>query len=69
MNASTSNCLSSEQLSRIWTAYSPTTIRELAQKGRLPVMCWFGPEPIFARDPETIRALQRLEHGSTESIG
>ena len=51
------NYLSSEQVSHVFTAYSPETIRELGRKGRLPVACWVGDEPGFGRDPVTIRAL------------
>lgn len=60
----TTNWLSSEQVSRIWTAYTPSTIRELAQKRQLPVLFWVGREPAFGQDTETIRALERLVNGS-----
>ena len=53
----TTKYLSSEQVSHIFTTYSPGTIRKLAQIGRIPVACWVGREPGFRRDPETIRVL------------
>jgi hypothetical protein len=62
----TTGCLSSDQLSRIWTTHRPSTIRELAQKGRLPVQFWFGREPVFGRDPQTIRAILRLTNGKSK---
>ena len=56
----TANYLSSEQVSRIFTVYSPDTIRKLAATGHIPVGCWVGHEPEFRRDPETIRVLINL---------
>ena len=54
------NYLSSEQVSRIFTVYSANTIRLLAMAGRVPVAEWRSHEPIFKRDPATVRAILRL---------
>lgn len=51
------NLISSEQVSELFTACRPSTLRELAKRGVLPVDHW---EPMFRRDPETIRALLKL---------
>ena len=61
--------LSSEQVSHIFTTYSPGTIRRLAQIGYIPVACWVGREPGFSRDPMTIRALLNLiyREGNTDA--
>ena len=56
----TTKYLSSQQVSHIWTTYSPTTIRDFAEKGKLPVAFWVGQEPLFARSAETIHAMLRL---------
>jgi hypothetical protein len=64
MNATT--FLSSEQIARIWTMFLPGTIRELAAKGKLPVVVWLGKEPIFARDEQMIRAIRRIAHVNTK---
>lgn len=52
--------ISSEQVSQLFTTCSATTLRELAQRGDLPVDHW---EPMFRRDAETIRALLSLADG------
>ncbi len=62
----TTNYLSSEQVSRIFTTYSAASIRELARKKKLPVVRW---EPIFSRDAETIQALIKLTQGEDKSNG
>ena len=54
------NPISSIQLSRIWTMYSPATIRDFAKKGKLPVVRWNCHEPAFANDTRTIRAMLNL---------
>ncbi len=51
------NLISSEQVSQLLTTHRPSTIRELARRGLLPVDHW---EPMFKRDPQTIRALLSL---------
>lgn len=51
------NLISSEQVSQLLTTYRASTIRELAKRGVLPVDHW---EPMFKRDPQTIRALLSL---------
>jgi hypothetical protein len=55
MNAS--RLISSDQVSRFLTTCRPSTIRELAKRGVLPVDHW---EPMFRRDADTIRALLSL---------
>jgi hypothetical protein len=59
----TTNYLSSEQVSHIFTAYSPATIRELAVNGKVPVANWSDREPAFKNDPEMTRAMLRLTRG------
>jgi hypothetical protein len=58
-----SKLISSEQVSRIFTVYSPATIRELAAKGKMPVASWSGSEPTFRRDAFTIQSLLQLTRG------
>ena len=60
MSMNTERYLSSEQLSHIWTLFSPSTIRELARQGKVPVRCWIGQEPGFGRDSQTIRTLVEM---------
>ena len=54
------NYLSSEQVSRIFTVYSAKTFKLLARAGEVPVAKWCNQEPIFSRDPSTVRAILRL---------
>jgi hypothetical protein len=54
--------LLSEQISHIFTTLLPATLRELASQGRLPVAAWHEGEPLFARDPKTIREILRAIH-------
>lgn len=51
------NFLSSEQMSSIFTTFSSDTIRRHARNGLLPVASWDGADPVFARTPETARAM------------
>jgi hypothetical protein len=51
--------LLSDQMCRIFTTLVPTTLRRLASEGRLPVAAWYEGEPLFARDPKTIREILR----------
>ncbi len=53
----TASLISSEQVSQMFTACRPSTLRELARRGVLPVDHW---EPMFKRDANTIRALLSL---------
>ena len=57
--------LFSEQLADIFTTLHPGTIRDLAERGRLPVAAWHGQDPLFARDPKTIREMLRAIHEYT----
>jgi len=61
MNAA--SLISSEQVSRIFTAYSPATIRKLARNGKVPVAGWSEGEPVFRRNSEITRAILRLTRG------
>ena len=56
----TTNFLSTEEVSRIFTVYSPHTFRLLAMAGEVPVANWRNDEPVFRRDPSTVRAILRL---------
>jgi hypothetical protein len=49
--------ISSEQVSQLFTSCRPSTLRELARRGVLPVDHW---EPMFKRDADTIRAILNL---------
>jgi hypothetical protein len=60
VNMESGRFLSSEQVSRIFTLYSPNTVRLLAMAGEIPVASWFHHEPVFNRDPGTVRAIFRL---------
>ena len=53
------NFLFTDQICRIFTTIVPATLRRLASEGRLPVAAWYGSEPLFARDPKTIREILR----------
>lgn len=55
-----SGTLTSEQISRAFTAFSPDTVRSFAKRGKVPVDHWDNGEPIFRRDPQTIGALVGL---------
>ncbi len=59
--------LSSEQISHVWTLFTPNTIREFAMKGRVPVTVWIDKEPGFSRDSNTIRAFVRLAREYTSA--
>ncbi len=52
--------MSSDEVTYVYrlTAYHPTTLRKLAEKGELPVAYW---EPMFRCDEETVNALKRLK--------
>jgi hypothetical protein len=39
-----------------FTVYSPNTFRLLAIAGEVPVAKWCNHEPVFRRDPRTVRA-------------
>jgi hypothetical protein len=65
----TENYLSSEQVSRIFTVYSPNTFRLLAMEGKVPVAEWCGHEPTFNRDPATVRAILRLTRAERNLAG
>jgi len=59
--------ISSEQVSRIFTAYSPATIRKLTMKGKVAVAGWSEGEPIFRRNSEITRAILRLNRGEDKT--
>jgi hypothetical protein len=61
------NYLSSDQVSRIFTVYSPNTFRLLAMIGKVPVAEWHNHEPVFKRDPATVRAILRLTRAEKQS--
>ena len=61
------NLISSEQVSRIFTAYSPETIRKLAMNGKMPVAGWSEAEPVFRRNSEITRAILRLARGEDKT--
>jgi hypothetical protein len=63
----TTNYLSSEQVSQIFTTYSPATIRKLAVNGKLPVAGWSQTEPVFRNDTAITRAMLRLNRGKDAS--
>jgi hypothetical protein len=59
--------LSTEEMSSIFTTFSPETIRSYAREGLLPVAAWRETDPLFARTPETVRAML-LCGGSPEDV-
>jgi hypothetical protein len=63
----TTNYLSTEEVSRIFTVYSPNTFRLLAMAGEVPAAKWCKDEPVFRRDPSTVRAILRLTRAEKRS--
>ena len=61
--------LSVKQIANVFTTYAPTTVRELARKGKLPVALWADHEPMFKGDAQTIRALVSLAEGEDQTNG